>query len=687
MADLKHKPFPSRPIRFGIVGCGEVTLAKHLPAIRAIKGVEIVAAADVDQNRRRQVTRQFGIHRTCVTIEELLRTPDLDAVGVCTPPATHARIAIAAMRAGKHVWVDKPLALNEDECVQMIDAAAEARTVTMTGLHMRFHRLAMAARRAIRRGELGRIESVRVAWHSPRSDLDIPQWRTVRSTGGGGLVEIAPHHLDLLRFLLNTEIAEIFAITSNDVREDENAVISARMSDGVVVSGEFSERGPHEMQIVISGSAAILTLDCLKFEGFNLRAIRQVPGAPAYRAREAWNFARALPAGLNIMRRGGDYRISYYNAWSAFFGAIRGKRVRLPTLEDGLRATQAVCAALQSREQRYAIAVPPPRAVPRPAIANVIAPSSQSRVFSVVVPTFNRPAQLGQLLHALARQRLASSDFEVIVVDDGGSEPLEPIVSPLRQRLQIRLLRQANQGCAAARQFGIDAARGEFLAFTDDDCQPGVEWLSSLHAALLRNPASAVAGPTLNALHKDLCAETTQLIVNWLTLANADSDGWVRYGPTCNLAFPAKEFKRVGGLDRTWRLAGGEDRDLSARWREAGLGIYFEPQAQVMHHHPLTTRKLLRQHFNYGRSARRFRRCAPDRGGFRSYLNVFGYARLLLLPWQNYQGLVSAKIAAYLALAQTANAGGLLVEICDLRKRVASFDDMTHAFPTQGSPQ
>jgi predicted dehydrogenase/GT2 family glycosyltransferase len=665
----------------GIIGCGEVTSIKHLPAIRADKGVEVAVAADVDQSRCREVAAKFGIPRTCTTIEEVLQTPDLDAIGICTSPAAHTEIAIAALRAGKHVWVDKPLALNEADCQRMIEEAARAGTVAMTGLHMHFHRLVMAARAAIRRGELGRIESVRLVWHSPRTDLNIPAWKIARATGGGSLVEIAPHHLDLLRFLLETEIAEISASSSDGIREDENAVVSGSMANGIVFNGEFSERSPHEMSVVISGTTAILTIDCLKFEGFNLRTIRQAPGSPIYRLATTGNFFLGLPRGLNVMRRGGDYLISYFNAWRAFFDAIRGERVAIPSFEDGFRATQAIVAALRSREQHVTVPVTTTQ-------THSSAPASvQGRpIFSVVVPTYNRPVHVRQFLEMLSLQRFPSSDFELILIDDGGNEPLDPIVAPFNDRLQIRLLCHSNQGCAPARQFGISAAKGTFLAFTDDDCRPVPDWLMNLHTALLRHPNCAVIGPTVNALDEDLHAETTQLIVNWLTRANVDVDGWARYGPTCNLALPAEQFAHIGGLNKSWSIAGGEDRDLCARWREAGLGIYFEPQAQVMHYHPLTTAQFLRQHFFYGRGARRFRRDkGSNQSGFRAYNRLGSYARLISLPWRNYDGIVAVKILANLVLAQSATAWGMLVEMCAKRPESDVTTGRLQAVPEHGS--
>ena len=101
------------------------------------------------------------------------------------------------MRSGRHVLVEKPLALSVPECQRMIEEAERAGVVAMVGFHMRFHRLVREAREQIGRGAPGNIESIRLVWHSPRADVGISAWKTRRSHGGGALVEIAVHHLDL----------------------------------------------------------------------------------------------------------------------------------------------------------------------------------------------------------------------------------------------------------------------------------------------------------------------------------------------------------------------------------------------------------------------------------------------------------------------------------------------------------
>ncbi len=652
-----------------------------------------MAAADIDVHLCNEVANQFGIEHRCESLDAVLRLPNLDAIGICTPPASHADLAIAAMKVGKHVWIDKPMALNEPDCRRIITAANDSGVLAMTAFHMRFHRLVTAARAAILRGELGRIESVRLVWHSPRSDINIPAWKTQRETGGGAIVEIAVHSFDLLRFLLGTEIHEIFASVRNGVRDDENAVIAARMSDGVLVTGEFSERTAHEIEIVIAGTEKILKLDCLRFEGYSLRAIRQVPGSVTFRLGEIFRFFKSLPRGLDVMRRGGDYRISYDRAWGGFFDAIRSGGEPLATLHDGLLATRAVRAAIRSMETGHSVTLdsiatesvpsaPSPTTIPT---APTTSPAERDTdlLLSVVIPTFNRPEMLEETLKALARQRLSAVAFEVLVIDDGGTDPLDDLVSKYGKDLRIKLIRQENRGCAPARQTGIDAARGRWLVFTDDDCRPSPDWLSQMLASLSQTPRCAIAGTTVNALQKNLCAEATQVIVRWLIHSGSDARGFVRSAPTCNLAIDANLFRLVGGLSRTWHLAGGEDRDLCARWIEAGHQIRIQPQAQVMHYHALTLKNFMRQHFNYGRGARRFRRVARKMGLPRPRFEAIGsYVSLLAIPFRDYPAGVAARLFGLVVLSQFATVAGILREFL-----AGGSGKRTQASPTACEPQ
>jgi predicted dehydrogenase len=331
----------------GIVGCGEVSGAKHLPVFARIAGARVTAVCDLEPDRAAAAAARFGVAHVACSAEELVTRDDVNVVAVLTSPASHAGLAIAALEAGRHVYVEKPLALSVEECEAMVGAARRSGCVAVTGFHMRFHRLVREAKEIVWAGRLGAIESIRLVWHSPRGDAPMPHWKTVRAEGGGALVEIGVHHLDMVRFLLADEFAEVVAQTRDGVREDECATIMGRTVGGVLVTGEFSERSPHEIEIVVSGRDALLRVDCLRFDGLEVRGGREVPGAPSYRLRRMAATARALPTGVRLQRRGSDYLRSYEGIWRHVIECVERSQAPEVTFEDGLRATQALQAALK----------------------------------------------------------------------------------------------------------------------------------------------------------------------------------------------------------------------------------------------------------------------------------------------------------------------------------------------------
>ena len=286
-------------------------------------------------------------------------------------------------------------------------------------------------------------------------------------------------------------------------------------------------------------------------------------------------------------------------------------------------------------------------------------PAGKEVLFSVVVPTFERPRQLTECLESLASQTLPKMLFEVIVVVDGGSQSLEPLVNRFADRLQIIMLWQPNGGCASARQLGIDHARGEYLVFTDDDCRAAPDWLSRFQEVLEHAPDHGVAGRTINGAKDDLYAEATQSIVETLMTSGRDAPAHVRYAPTLNLAFPRASFLAIGGLDRSWRIAGGEDRDLCARWNQAGFRLVYESSARVLHFHRLNLSGFLRQHFNYGRGAWLY---YTQNSFWDRFESPRLYPSLLRAPFRQQRMGRAIAISGLVFLAQCATGGGLLTQ-------------------------
>jgi glycosyltransferase involved in cell wall biosynthesis len=229
--------------------------------------------------------------------------------------------------------------------------------------------------------------------------------------------------------------------------------------------------------------------------------------------------------------------------------------------------------------------------------------TSQLPLASVVVPTRDRPASLGRCLAALAAQTV-SDDLEVIVVDDGSTEP-EAIVDALREHEFVRLIRLDHGGPAAARNAGARGARGKCICFTDDDCEPTAGWAEALVCAVGAG-ADAAAGRTLSANPGSAIAAAAEVVAEAPELASVSSNGRLSFAPTNNLACRADVLVAVP-FDERYRMAAGEDRDWCARLEAAGYVLRAAPDAELVHRPGGTLRAFLRQQVRYGRGAYRFR--------------------------------------------------------------------------------
>jgi GT2 family glycosyltransferase len=281
--------------------------------------------------------------------------------------------------------------------------------------------------------------------------------------------------------------------------------------------------------------------------------------------------------------------------------------------------------------------------------------------FSVVVPTRGRPRELAACLEALSRLDYPQERLEVIIVDDAAQS--EPPVRPRWNGGELIVVRSGGQGPAAARNLGAARAKGEFLAFTDDDCLPSPKWLRALADRLVAAPERPVGGRTVNALLESSCSQASQLVVD-LTYAfyNRD-DQHARFVFSNNLAIAASVFRAIGGFDPAFRTS--EDRELCDRLLHRGYGIAYAPDAVVLHAHALDLRGFWNQHFDYGRGAWRFhrKRAVRKSGQLREEL---GFYRLLA-AWtrrrlRDQSAGEGAQTIALLALWQAANAAGFAYE-------------------------
>jgi GT2 family glycosyltransferase len=281
---------------------------------------------------------------------------------------------------------------------------------------------------------------------------------------------------------------------------------------------------------------------------------------------------------------------------------------------------------------------------------------------SVIIPTCNRPEQLRDCLTALSRQTYPRSSFDVVIVDDGSEPPIAGVAADYSDKLDVRVIRQARQGPAAARNFGVTSARGSLIAFTDDDCRPAADWLERLLARLDAGGALLVGGRVVNALGDNIFATTSQLIHEMAYAHHNAAGEQAQFFASNNMAVDAESLVRVGGFDPAFRVA-SEDRDLCARWHESGRALVYAPDAEVAHAHHLTLTRFWKQHFRYGRGAWRYHQSLRKRGRGRFARDVGFHARFLRRASSPLaQRRNTLAIGALLIVWQVANLAGFVYE-------------------------
>lgn len=280
---------------------------------------------------------------------------------------------------------------------------------------------------------------------------------------------------------------------------------------------------------------------------------------------------------------------------------------------------------------------------------------------TVVIPAHDRPRALASCLQALADQTLDPERFEVVVVDDGSPAPLQPATAALAGRLRLTLERQENKGPAAARNRGAALARSPILAFTDDDCQPEPEWLATLVRAVEATPDALIGGRTVNRLVSNPYATASQLLIDYLYEDHLRGTDPTPFFTSNNLALSREVFDALDGFDESFPRAAAEERDFCDRARHRGFGLRYEPEARVRHAHRMDFRGFWRQHYGYGRGARRFHQRRAERGFGMPRPRPSFYLGILTAPWRlDHSGSATPKplLAFLLTVSQVANTLG-----------------------------
>ncbi|MCR5781066.1 MAG: Gfo/Idh/MocA family oxidoreductase [Bacteroidaceae bacterium] len=235
-----------KAIKWGFIGCGEVTEKKSGPAFNLVPGSSVVAVMSRNLERARSYAERHYIPRYYTDAQELLNDPEVNAVYIATPPSSHATYAIMAMKSGKPVYVEKPLAATYEECLRVNRVSRETGVPCFVAYYRRYLPYFQKVKEIVEGGTIGKVVGVQIRFAVPPRDLDYNRkqlpWRVQRDIAGGGyFYDLAPHQLDLLQQLFGP-ILRVSGFCSNraGLYETEDTVsASFQFPDGLPGSGTW----------------------------------------------------------------------------------------------------------------------------------------------------------------------------------------------------------------------------------------------------------------------------------------------------------------------------------------------------------------------------------------------------------------------------------------------------------------
>jgi predicted dehydrogenase len=254
-------------VRYGIAGFGLHAVKRLMPGFAAAKNSQVVALSRRNLEQGRNDAQRFSIPHACATTEELCQCPEVDVVFVASPNALHLSDTLTAIKNGKAVLCEKPMAMNAAEAEQMTNAAREKGVLLGIAQCFRFEDSVQRMRQRVQSGEIGKVTSIRIDFTFPGLNSPRRWLHDSKLAGGGPIGDVGVHCIDAMRFILGAEPRSVAAMTEADAHAgtvESSASLSLRFADGVLGRSYVSYRSPYQTPVEIVGTeGTIRALDGL----------------------------------------------------------------------------------------------------------------------------------------------------------------------------------------------------------------------------------------------------------------------------------------------------------------------------------------------------------------------------------------------------------------------------------------
>lgn len=325
-------------LKLGLIGAGRIGQLHTEHITSRIASANLLMVADVSEEAASQCAARFAIPSCAQDYHAILERPDIEAVLICSSTDTHAHIIEEAARAGKHIFCEKPIALDLPSIDRALEAVADAGVKLQIGFNRRFDANFQRVRQAIVQGEIGLTQQ----FHIISRDPGAPPIAYIRASGGIFL-DMAIHDFDMLRFLLASEVEEVFATGSTlidpaiqEAGDVDNAIATLRLSNGAIgtISNSRLAVYGYDQRVEVLGKAGAIS------SGNNYPNSAIISDSQSVR--------RDLPLRFFLER----YAESYIAEIAAFVDAVLNDAPVPVTGQDGRAAAAIALAAQRSLTER-----------------------------------------------------------------------------------------------------------------------------------------------------------------------------------------------------------------------------------------------------------------------------------------------------------------------------------------------